>query len=216
MNYYNIYGNNRFPQPVQPMQQMQPMPNIPQPSPPQPNQDMTMTNCDFIKVSGPKVVEDYIVNAGWTVYFLDNDKPIMYVKQKTSEFGPTSTKYYKVDEISVNDVIQMFNEDPLTKANTQPTQSNDISLDEFNSLKKELEDHRASLDNILKTLNGNCVDIQNLQDMVSKTNMRNRRDSYESTDRQPAERPDDGNDKRNNKRIKSGGNGENNGNKHNE
>lgn len=189
-NYYNAYGN-RYGQPIQPMQQMQ------QPSPPIPMQEMT--NCDFIKVSGPKQVSDYIVNGGWTVYFLDNNKPIMYVK-KASEFGPTTTRYYKIEEIDYNEVERMMSEDANQKSIT------DISREEFDTMKRELEDYKNSISNIINTLNGNCVDIQTLRDMISKNNMRERRDSYESTVRQ-SDKSNAGSNESYPKRSKSDGNG---------
>lgn len=200
-NYYNMYGNNRY---AQPMQQ------IPQPSPPQPAQEMT--NCDFIKVSGPKQVADYIVNGGWTVYFLDNNKPIMYVK-KAREFGPTTVRYYKIEEIDSAELERMINDDPITGNHErvqQPNQDILVSREEFDLMKQELQDYKSNLSKIINTLNNNCSDIRILQDMFSKNNMRDRRDSYESSNRQP-DKPNAGDDKSYPKRSKSDGSSQTNG-----
>lgn len=199
-------------------------PYIPPPQPPQPMQQnmmdnqngmQVMSNCDFIKVSGPKQVEEFVVNGGYTVYFLDNNKPIMYVK-KASEFGPTNTRYYRIDEIDKNELKHIMNEDEVTSEESKLSSENDNLRAEVDSLKSQLNDQKNSIINILNTLNGNCHDIQNIQDMISKNNMRDRRDSYESTYRKPrtdssGKQSDERHAKSSSEQSKSNRNDENNG-----
>lgn len=178
-NYYATYGMNNYGRPYIPP---------PQPIPPQPqqmeNQNGNLSNCNFIKVPGPKSVEEFVVDGGYTIYFLDNNKPIMYVK-KASEFGPTTTKYYTIHEIDINELNKIMNENQFQSPAESKQNISDISREEFDAMKNELEEYKRTINNLVSTMNSNCVDIQNLQDMVSKSNMRDRRDIYESTSRRP-------------------------------
>lgn len=98
---------------------------------------MAATNCDFINVNGPEQIREYVVRPGQTVYFLDNNQPIMYNKSADS-FGITTTKAYRMDEISFESLIRPTAVEPASDL---------VSRDEFNGLATDI---RSLLDKINK------------------------------------------------------------------
>lgn len=114
---YNPYVN------YQPAQMMQPQP--------QPMQsEQKRTNADFIYVNGINQVREHIVQPNQSLYFMDNNAPVFYIKIADS-FGTTQLKSYRFEEI---------NPDSEEKA-----AENAISREEFENLKIEIENLKKNL-----------------------------------------------------------------------
>lgn len=93
------------------------------------------TNCDFINVNGPQQVREYIVNPGQKVYFMDNNNPLMYVKQ-ADNFGVTKTTACKLTEVDF---------DSLLAPPPSPAQIG-VSKEDFNKLFDALSNLSARVD----------------------------------------------------------------------
>lgn len=93
---YPMYPNSGYPQ------------NYPQ-NYPQPQSCEAGSNCDFINVNGVNQVLEHVVKPGQKLYFLDNNKPIMYTKEANS-LGTTVTKAFAVSEIDIDTLINKPNE----------------------------------------------------------------------------------------------------------
>lgn len=123
-NYYNAYQN---PQPMAQPQYPQ-RPTYPQPPPPQ---NYPPTNCDFIQVSGIEQVREHIVFPGQKLYFLDNNKPLMYTKEANS-LGTTNIETYSVTKVEETEAIR------------QPS-------NEFDDLRREIDICMQRIDELEKS-----------------------------------------------------------------
>lgn len=88
---------------------MYPNTAYPQTYTPQPTMEPIGSNCDFINVNGVNQVLEHVVKPGQKLYFLDNNKPIMYTKEANS-LGTTVTKAFSVSEIDLDTLINKPNE----------------------------------------------------------------------------------------------------------
>lgn len=80
-------------------------------------------NCDFVNVTDPGQVKEFIVRPGQKIYFLDNNRPLMYTKE-ANNFGTTDTRAYKVTEVDFEELVRQMNE----------PQNNCITRDELRML----------------------------------------------------------------------------------
>lgn len=120
-----MYGNYNYNPYVsyQPAQMMQPQP--------QPMQsEQKRTNADFIYVNGINQVREHIVQPNQSLYFMDNNAPIFYIKIADS-FGTTQLKSYRFEEINPD------SEEKIAE--------NTISREEFENLKIEIENLKKNL-----------------------------------------------------------------------
>lgn len=108
------------------------------------------SNCDFIYVSDPTQVKEYIVRPNQKLYFLDNNKPILYVKEATS-VGTTNVTAMRIEEIDFNSLLNELQ---------QPNQSSSVSETEFKELSNDI---RA----LIERMNQQSETIKNLEEEIS-------------------------------------------------
>lgn len=102
-------------QQVQQVQQPQPVPE-------------KKTNCEWIHVNGIQQVKDHIVQPQQTLYFLDNNAPVFYVKA-ADNFGTCKIDAFKMQKIDVD--TMNFSAPNINTTN--------ISAEEIEHLKARIE-----------------------------------------------------------------------------
>lgn len=121
---YQSYGNNYYPQyslnAQQRLQQMEQQ----YPQFAQQNVQLPQQNVSWIPVNGVQGAKDHIVQPGQTVWMMDNNAPVFYVKS-ADNMGTSSFKAYRFEEIQPD-------------APQQPDMSGYVTRDEFNKLKEAL------------------------------------------------------------------------------
>lgn len=130
------------------------------------NNEIRNCNCDFINVPGPEQVKECIVRPGQKIYFIDNNRPLMYTKE-ANNFGTTETKAYTVQEIDFEELMRQVNND---------SNGNPVSREEFAMLIDKIK----SNDELIASLSEK---IDNLN-APKHNNSNNRRNNHESVNKQ--------------------------------
>ena len=125
---YQSYGNNYYPQyslnAQQRLQQMeQQYPQFAQQGVQPPPQ-----NVSWIPVSGVQGAKDHIVQPGQTVWMMDNNAPVFYVKS-ADNMGTSTFRAYRFEEIQP---------DAPQQAQNHIDMSEYVKRDEFDKLKETL------------------------------------------------------------------------------
>lgn len=117
---------------------------------PQPNQQQIQiqSNCDFITVPGPEHVKEYIVRPNQKLFFLDSNRPILYVKEADS-VGITKTEAMRLDKIDFESLFSNKTES-----------SGVVSLDDFNALAGDIR-------SLINQVNNQSETIKNLEEEIS-------------------------------------------------
>lgn len=141
-NGYFPYGNNGQ---VQNMPYITPQQNVNNQNQ-MPSNSQPMSNCNFIMVKNANQVSDYIMNPGCKVYFMENNRPIMYMKT-TNDFGLSEVKAYKFEEVDI-EKLKNPQYDVEGSADT-------VSREEFSALMQEVVALRESVNELNKPRNNN-------------------------------------------------------------
>lgn len=130
---------------------------------PQPQSCEVGSNCDFINVNGVNQVLEHVVKPGQKLYFLDNNKPIMYTKEANS-LGTTVTKAFAVSEIDIDTLINKPNE---------AISMSDVSREELDEMRCKLTICENQITEILNTLKSSSAN-------TSENDRRNKNESFKS------------------------------------
>lgn len=89
---YSMYPYQQVMQPQVPAQAQQPE---------QVQQPLKKSNCEFIHVNGLQQVKDHIVQPNQTLYFLDNNRPVLY-RKIVDNFGTGKIEAYNLTNVDVS------------------------------------------------------------------------------------------------------------------